>query len=70
MATWVAVKIAGSGEVSYINAEQVAYVMTSNQNCQVNFVGDRDHHIMIEGDADRVVNSMGGAAFDMTRALP
>jgi hypothetical protein len=70
MATWVAVKIAGSSEVSYINAEQVAYVMTSNEHCQVNFAGDKDHYVVIEGDADKIVNSMGGAAFDMTRALP
>ena len=66
MATWVAAKIAGSNEVSYINTEHVAYVMTSNQNCQVNFVGDRDHHIIIEGDADKIVNSIGGPTFDTT----
>ena len=58
MATWVAVKITGSGEPSYINADQVAYVRTGNQNCQVNF----------EGDADKIVNSMGGAAFDAARS--
>ena len=67
MATWVAVKIVGSGGRSYINAEQVAYVMTTDRNGQVNFVGDRDHHIIIEGDADLIVNSMGGATFDTTR---
>jgi hypothetical protein len=41
--------------------------MTSNENCQVNFAGDRDPYIIVEGDADKIVNSIGGPAFDATR---
>ena len=70
MATWVAVKIVGSGEVSYVNADQVAYVMTSDQTdtCQVNFAGAKDSYVVVEGSADRILNSMGGPAFDVTGA--
>jgi hypothetical protein len=68
MATWVAVKPTGPGGPSYINADQVAYVMTTNQTCRVFFAGAKEHCIEIEGDADRIVNSMGGPAFDATRA--
>jgi hypothetical protein len=67
MATWVAVKIAGSGALSYVNADQVAYVTTNNEHCQVNFAGDKDHSVVIEGDADKIVTSMGGPTFDATR---
>jgi hypothetical protein len=70
MATWVAVKIVGSGGVSYINADQVTYVMAGDQTdvCQVNFAGAKDSYAVVEGDADKIVNSMGGPAFDATRA--
>ena len=68
MATWVAVKTTGSGGVSYINADQVAYVMTTNQTCRVVFAGAKEHCIEIEGNADKIVNSMGGPAFDAARA--
>jgi hypothetical protein len=56
------------GGPSYINADQVAYVMTTNQTCRVFFAGAKEHCIEIEGDADKIVNSMGGPAFDATRA--
>jgi hypothetical protein len=67
MATWVAVKIAGSDGISYLNAEQIAYVLAGGESCQVNFVGAKDNYVVIEGDADKLINNMGGAARDATR---
>ena len=70
MATWVAVKIVGTGGVSYINADQVAYVMAGDQTdvCQVNFAGAKDTYVVVEGNAEKIVTSMGGPAFDVTKA--
>ena len=70
MATWVAVKFVGSGEASYVNADQVAYAMTSDQTdtCQVNFAGAKDNYVVVEGSADKILNSMSGPAFDITKA--